>query len=355
MPFRQKILPVLLLIAVTAIILGLLYKIVVLRPVVINTAYDGATIYFSANRDAVLFPYDCVELQWRLENIDAVYLGDEPKQGVGGETFCLQPGRNPGLRVQFTDETRQGYPLPIEVISTTPLYWLLVIAAAVMTGLALYLWRVGEKATLSGTWLRVEASARYVGIGLLAALLLLSWWLPQSTGMQLGAFSVNMERWNERTPAEIISSINGDAGDGFHILEVTPPDSVTLIPFRISHSMTLHAIAYPRLFYWVGDLEAYLDRYTGDSSQSFLITGEASAERLGKAGPFQNLYLLLTDDMLATMRDLELEALALEITDFDGDKNLLRMNPEMSMEELEALVDRIVVDDAAGAEVEEDA
>ena len=348
MPFSpsKRILSIVLATGSVIIMLALLYKVVVAHPAALDVSYQDSMVHFEAARDTVLLPFDCVYVRWSAEAIDKIFLDGKATIGSGEQSACLSPGVTPTLRVDYPDGTSETYPLTIAVVTTTPSNWLLLIAAVIMATAAWHMWHQPETAMLSWRW--VEQGTVYSVVLLMLALLIFRADLSQFPLMRTAVMSVNLEEF-EQSPdwEQLIAEINGDANSGIHIKDVTPPDAVVLVPFRISHSMVMHTIAYPRKFYWVGDLEAYLQRYTSRAGLSgFLPTAVDNAARLGYDDFFADLYLLLESDQWTRMQSLDLDGLTTEIIPLSDSMVLARLKSDLSVDELEAAADAIVSDKA---------
>jgi hypothetical protein len=98
-------------------------------PLVIETQQAGGEVYFSANRGIVLKAGDCVTLRWEVEQIQAVYLNEQPQTGSGEENFCIT-GAHPTLRVIFTDNSETIYSLNVQVLLSHPLTWFVAALVA---------------------------------------------------------------------------------------------------------------------------------------------------------------------------------------------------------------------------------
>jgi hypothetical protein len=98
-----------------------LYLILLPSPAIIETEQAGAQIYFSANRSIIFAPGDCVTLRWQVDNIQAVYLNDQPQIGNGESQMCVTGDQTPRLNVTFQDNSQQSYPLNVTVLTTSPL------------------------------------------------------------------------------------------------------------------------------------------------------------------------------------------------------------------------------------------
>ncbi|MEO8608393.1 MAG: hypothetical protein ABI690_10945 [Chloroflexota bacterium] len=104
------------------------YLLLIPAPTVIETSNAGGQVYFSANRQVILNPGDCVTLRWQVDNIRAVYLNDEAQIGFGEKPMCINKTNDtPRLRVTFQDGSEQTYPLNILTLSTSLLTWIILI------------------------------------------------------------------------------------------------------------------------------------------------------------------------------------------------------------------------------------
>jgi len=96
------------------------YLILLPRPTIIDSDQAGGQIYFSANRNIILFPGDCVILRWQVDRIRDIYLNQEPQIGSGENRMCIT-GDRPSLKVNFQDGSEQTYTLDIMILSMSPL------------------------------------------------------------------------------------------------------------------------------------------------------------------------------------------------------------------------------------------
>jgi hypothetical protein len=116
------------------------YLLLIPAPTVIETTNAGGQVYFSANRQVILNPGDCITLRWQVDNIRAVYLNDEAQIGVGEKPMCFttnEVNTLPRLSVTFQDGDRQTYILNILTLTTAPLTWVIIILALLVIGLNL--------------------------------------------------------------------------------------------------------------------------------------------------------------------------------------------------------------------------
>ena len=110
------------------------YLLLIPAPAVIDTSNAGGEVYFSADRQVILNPGDCVTLRWQVDGIRAVYLNDEAQIGVGAMPMCItskasEANAMPRLRVTFQDGSEQTYTLTILTLATAPLTWVIMLLA----------------------------------------------------------------------------------------------------------------------------------------------------------------------------------------------------------------------------------
>jgi hypothetical protein len=125
---RKRILKILshsltLILAILALVW--IYLLLIPASAVIETSNAGGQIYFSANRQVILNPGDCVIVRWQVDNIKAVYLNDEAQIGFGEESMCIS-GKIPRLRVIFQDGSEQTYTLNTLTLTTSLLTWIIL-------------------------------------------------------------------------------------------------------------------------------------------------------------------------------------------------------------------------------------
>ncbi len=124
---------------VIILVLIVLFNNISTVPVVLETTEGEATIFFSADRDTVANPGDCVTVQWQVEEIRAVYLNGEAMIGSGERSICVSPHTMPTLTVIFQDSSTHDYVLEIDIVADRPFIWPLIIAAMVLVISSIYL------------------------------------------------------------------------------------------------------------------------------------------------------------------------------------------------------------------------
>lgn len=100
----------------------------------------GASIRFSADRRIVLTPGSCVNVQWQVEGIKAVFLNNEATVGSGERSVCIESGSVPTLHVIFMDDSNHYYRLDILILVEQSTFWLVSLAGLVLLVAGVYLW-----------------------------------------------------------------------------------------------------------------------------------------------------------------------------------------------------------------------
>lgn len=108
------------------------------QPVSLEASHGGATIRAEADRNRVLFPAECVFVNWQLEGIQAVQVDDVGRVGVDNDEVCLV-NYQPRFLVTFQDGTQQEYRLPIEQLYRSPLVLALWFSLAIALGSLAYM------------------------------------------------------------------------------------------------------------------------------------------------------------------------------------------------------------------------
>jgi hypothetical protein len=108
-------------------------------PGIIEIQDDETQIYFAVERALVIFPGDCVRVNWRVNNITAVLYNDEPAVGEDSATTCLDKHTTPTLEVHLRDGTTRFYFLPVKILVTHVEGWVLLALPPLL--LLLAIWR----------------------------------------------------------------------------------------------------------------------------------------------------------------------------------------------------------------------
>jgi len=144
--------------------------------------------------------------------------------------------------------------------------------------------------------------------------------------------------------AERAAAIEPQIHDALMIKELTPPGAVIVYPYNVALPFTAAAAAYPRRFYWAGNLEAQVSRYAGDDHLKFLGSARENAIKLyGQSVPFDHLYIFLSEDFRA-FRSLGIDDIVVK-TEKIKDRRVLRdqgvlltLVPGLSLERVESIL-----------------
>lgn len=120
------------LICLLVIVAGISYFVVPLitpTPLTHDEQIGDTTIALQIDRDALLFPGDCFEVNWQLGNIQAVFLNRQGTVGAGTRTLCAS---NANFRIMLPDNTPHPVVLSPRILVRQPeaLPIFLVIAVA---------------------------------------------------------------------------------------------------------------------------------------------------------------------------------------------------------------------------------
>jgi hypothetical protein len=125
--------PTLLTAALIAILGILLVWVIFPGPAVIDIHESQAELYFFASRSAILWPGECVELRWNAGNIRSVHINGQGQIGSGEMDMCLSGDSLPTMAIKFQDESEKTYRLNVDILSRSPLFVALGIAALGLT------------------------------------------------------------------------------------------------------------------------------------------------------------------------------------------------------------------------------
>jgi hypothetical protein len=119
--------------------LPLIYLYATTPPATVEVRDGDATIFFQASHSRILFPGQCVQLNWEVGGIRTVHVNGEGQIGSGSEQLC-NPSVTPSIRVVLRDDRVLTYPLAIEKLYFNPAFaglWLVVVSALAGIG---FLW-----------------------------------------------------------------------------------------------------------------------------------------------------------------------------------------------------------------------
>lgn len=92
----------------------------------------GAHVIFNADRQLIIVPsLACATVSWKTENIQAVYLNDQPEVGSGERQVCGDQ-LPPVLTVSYRDGQTRDYELPFIFLTPGQIALVVVIALALM-------------------------------------------------------------------------------------------------------------------------------------------------------------------------------------------------------------------------------
>ena len=111
-------------------------------PLVKSVAHSDTTVSLTVSRSDILFPGECLVMQWDVMNTQRVLVNDELSPAAGDKTLCIDEKTEPTLQVMLMDGSEVTISQPIKVLATHPVFVtiaLLTIALMVMgiTGLLL--------------------------------------------------------------------------------------------------------------------------------------------------------------------------------------------------------------------------
>lgn len=105
----------------------------------VEKTIGDAMISVSTSPDRVLFPGQCVVVSWQTEHIQAVYLDEQGRVGVGTQERCLV-GAAPELRVDIANEPTWVFQPPVEQLYRNPL--VLALLAGLITAVSVAAYRL---------------------------------------------------------------------------------------------------------------------------------------------------------------------------------------------------------------------
>lgn len=119
--------------------LPMIYLYSTTTPATVEARDGDATIFFQASQSRILFPGQCIQLNWEVGGIRTVRVNGEGRTGSGSEPFC-NPSLTPSIRVVLRDDRVLDDPLVIEKLYFNPAFaglWLVVVSALAGIG---FLW-----------------------------------------------------------------------------------------------------------------------------------------------------------------------------------------------------------------------
>lgn len=148
-----------------------------------NVAYSETTIGLTVSRANVLFPGECLVMQWNVMNTQRVLANDELLPAFGEKTLCINGATQPTLQVMLMDGSEVTITQTINILVTNPLFLIaalltLVLIVLGITGLLQRAHRhVGALETVRSTARIASWIAISIGITLLIIEILLRTYL----------------------------------------------------------------------------------------------------------------------------------------------------------------------------------
>lgn len=144
-----------------------------------NVAYSDSTIDLTVSRGAILFPGECLVMQWDVMNTQRVMVNDELLPASGEQTLCINAETQPTLQVMLMDGSEVTITQTIDILLTNPPFLiaaLLTILLIVLGITGLLLWthqHVGAFEVVRSTVRSVSWIVVSIGITLLIIEILL--------------------------------------------------------------------------------------------------------------------------------------------------------------------------------------
>jgi hypothetical protein len=322
-------------------IAALAYLLLRPEPLVIETEQNGAQVYFAADRRLVLSPFECIDVRWRVGGIRTIFLNDKGQIGEGQATVCLTPLNAPTILITLPDDSQQTYSLDVRsVFLYPPTLALILVAIASLWYASCRLDNLRWQATVRSMF-RLGHLVTAMGLLLFIQMAHLRFDLDDYNIITNGApLNIDLDDLEHDTLEAEAADRDGQVERFLTVRDQTPANAVILIPLGVEHAVVGRAIAYPRKFYWVGNLERYLQRYVGDGSLSYISAASEHLRRIGQPDALEPLYLLLNEDLYEDYQALDYQDLSAGeiLVDDDPFYILLTIKPSVSAEAVDAAV-----------------
>lgn len=144
-----------------------------------SVAHADTTISLTVGRSDILFPGECLVMQWSVINTQRVLVNDELSPASGDKTLCIDATTQPTLQVMLLDGSEVTVIQPITILVTHSTFVTLALLTAALTvlgflGLLLSVYRhVGASETIRATVRIASWTAISIGITLLVIEILL--------------------------------------------------------------------------------------------------------------------------------------------------------------------------------------
>ncbi|MBL8132987.1 MAG: hypothetical protein JNL42_14095 [Anaerolineae bacterium] len=145
----------------------------------LETRYGDSTVALRTSRILVFQVGDCIDVEWHVAGISAVYFNEAPAVGEQVERYCTVAGGEPTLSVTFPDGVTQEFAAPIRYWIEAPESWAGVFAAAALLVGGIVVALIGQPRRAAGDpgagTRPAGRSARLLqGVGLLVVILILT-------------------------------------------------------------------------------------------------------------------------------------------------------------------------------------
>ncbi len=137
---RSPIIRILLMIVGATLLGWWNYSLTRTQPVTLHNALPerNTTFDIRSDRDSVLFPGDCVNIEWRVVGNRTVSIDDQPVAPSGRQQFCDVGFKHmPNVRATYSDGKRATQVLPVDVASMHPQNWILPLLGLISLLLAI--------------------------------------------------------------------------------------------------------------------------------------------------------------------------------------------------------------------------
>jgi len=338
MQFSRQIILIVALLTLVMSAGALAYLLLRPDPLVIDVEENGAGVYFASDHRFILTPFDCIEVRWRVGNIQTVFLNQRSQVGEGKTHICLTPFSPPTLVIRLQDDSQQTYTLDVRSVFLHPLTLALFMIAAGSAWVASRRITQPRVGAMARHVVRLDALITVLGVLTLLHLAYVRTDLDDFALMVAPPLNVDLDDLGQRTMEEEAAGRSGRVRTILAVRNMTPPDATILIPFSIEHAPASRAVAYPRRFYWVGNIDAYLRRSVGNADQTFVQAARTNLAWLGEDDSLQPLYLILDEPVYEKLGLLGFAGIASEVRPVNDERWLLSIAPGVTPEEVEVAV-----------------
>ena len=93
-------------------------------PIVKNVAHAETTVDLTISRSEILFPGECLIMQWDVAYAQRILFNDELLPASGEKTLCVNAATQPTLQVMLMDGSEVLITQPVNILPTNPLFLL---------------------------------------------------------------------------------------------------------------------------------------------------------------------------------------------------------------------------------------